>query len=373
MKKSVFFFAAVAALVTIASCNKSNAPADDQQMPAPKTEISLRTMSATKSAIDGTAFPVGYDMYVSAFRNLGSNPGEDAAADYFQDIRFTKDNTSGTWMSAQGAKYYPLDGTLDFLAVASAGYNTAENGIAPTRAWGASSNTAKQVVLTVPDNSVKFDDLMYAAANAQALSAAGTAMSFNHAMTSVVFTANCNVAYDAVRNAGITINSITVDQAKYSGTLTISNPAAGGGSGDLSALWSNLGDQKTHIAARVWNNANLGTNTSETALSGLNLTATSKSIASYPFGEAYVILPPQTAPRFTINYTIHNGFDADGTTPLNNTVQYQAEPTGNWEMGKKNIYDIQFTLTEIKIVPTVIDWVDTNKPNVTIPETNPEP
>ena len=348
--------AAAAVLVSAVSCTReTNSYVPDSI----NQEIALRTMGGlpTRSAIDGTAFPQGYDMMVSAFRNLGPNAGSsDSAHDYFQNIRFGYDGTAAAWKSEMGAKYYPLDGTLDFLALASAGFNVAANGIAPSLVWGESSNVAKKVVATVPDNSAKFDDLLYSSANGEGMSASGTNMTFKHAMTSVVFNAHCNVAYNATTNAGITIDGITIDGAKYSGTLTVSNPGAGGGSGEMSAAWSSLGSQQEHIAARVWNSANLGTNANESALTNLNLTTTSKDIASYPFGEGYVILPPQDAVPFTITYTVHNGFQADNTTPLNKQMKYKYTPEGTWDMGKKNVYDIEFNLTEILISPTVVPW-----------------
>ena len=215
---------------------------------------------------------------------------------------------------------------------------------------------AKQVGLNVPANNTKFDDLMYGASNAQGISSSGTAIAFKHAMTSVVFLAKCNMAYNAVTNNGITIDGITIDGAKHSGTLTVNNRSAGGGSGELNASWSSLGTTVAHVAARVWNAANKGDNASEPALSSLNLGTASKSLASYPFGEGYVILPPQDAVPFTVTYTIHNGMAADGTTPLNKQVQTQITPSGTWDMGKKNVYEIEFNLTEIAINVVIVDW-----------------
>lgn len=371
-KRFAFFGAlsiALAGLVAI-GCNKF----DSVNLPEFSKEIGIRPMggAATRSAINSTAFPQGYDMLVSAYRNVGDNAGEDVSQNYFEGIQFAYDAVSTSWKSTKGPKYYPLDGTLDFLAVASAGYNTASNGIAPTAVWGESSNVAKKVVLTVPANNAKFDDLLYGASNAEGVSASGTGMTFKHAMTSVVFVAKCNVAYNAETNTGITIDGITIDGAKYSGTLTISNPSAGGGSGDLSAAWSSLGDAQTHVAARVWNVANLGTNASESALSGLHLTTTAATLGSKPFGEAYVILPPQAAVPFTITYTIHNGKASDGTTNLSKQVQYQVTPEGTWDMGKKNVFEIDFNLTEILINPDIVDWDAVDAELVPVPMTGYE-
>lgn len=356
MKKILYFVAAVLVMASLSSCNKESAT--NVEFEAAPQEIALKAFTGvnnpTKSAIDGTTFPVGYDMLVSAYRNLDeAHKGDDKAADYFEGIHFKKDATAGTWKEG---KYWPLTGTLDFLAIACAGLNTADNGIVPTCAWGESSNVAKKVVVTVPDNSAKFDDLLYGALNGQKYVSTGNAMSFNHAMAAVVFTAKSNVAYDAAKNVGITIDSISVNGAKYSGTLTVSNPAAAAGSGDLSAAWSDLSDAKPYIRARVWNSANLGVNAAETELTGLNLTATSAAIATKKFGEGYVILPAQASVPFTITYTIHNGFKADGTTKLDNQLQYKYTPSGNWDMAKKYVYDINITLNEISIKPSVLDW-----------------
>jgi len=354
MKKFSLFIAALA-LFAMSGCNKQASPAD---VPDLGTEVSIRPLGLqTRSAVSGTAFPQGYDMLVSAYRNLGSHPGEDTAQDYFEGIQFGYNSDVTGWKSERGPKYYPLDGTLDFLAIAGAGINVASTGIVPSSVtWGQSSNVAKKFVVVLPDNSVKFDDILYGASNAQGLSASGSPMEFKHAMTSVVFLAKCNVAYSSATNSGITVDGITIDGAKYSGTLTVNNPAAGGGSGSLSAAWSSLGDAKTHISARVWNTANLGTNTTEAALSAFNLTSTYTNLSTSKFGDAYVIMPPQDAVPFTVTYTLHNGFAADGTTPLNKQMQFQYTPTGTWDMAKKNVYSLDFGLTEIVIKPTIVDW-----------------
>lgn len=345
------------ALLALSACNKES----DKGLSS-ETEIGLRAMSsATKSAVNGTAFPDGYDMLVSAYFNTGAFAGGDTPKNYFEGIHFAKNGTA--WKSTTEPKYYPIDGTLDFLAIASAGLKDADAGIVPTATWGASSNVAKQVVVTAPDNHAKFDDLLFGAANAQGISTSGTGIAFQHAMTAVVFVAKCNVAYDATTNVGITLTGITIDGAKYSGTLTVENPAAGGGTGDLTASWSDLGSPVANLAARVWDSGNTGIKTDETPFVGMtqHLTTTATVIdASHPFGDAYVLLPAQAAVPFTIHYTQHNGFQADGTTPLNADHQYQVTPSGNWAMGKKNIYSLNFTLTEIQVTPEVTNW--DNKP-----------
>lgn len=357
MKKHLIY--AAAAILAFASCQKE---ADLGNGFARANEISVKCVNGmTKSAINGTTFPAGYDMLVSAYRNLDATvKGDDIAADYFEDIHFAKGASDAVW-HAKTPKYWPLTGNLDLLCIASSALKTAENGVVPTCVWGKDGNVAKQVVVSVPDNSAKFDDLLFGRANAQTFVSSGNAVAFRHAMSAVVFTAKSNVAYNDTQNIGITIDSIAVNGAKYSGTLTVSNPAAGGTTSvddTLTASWTNLSASKDYLRARVWDSENLGTNAAETALSGLNLTNASTLLSAKPFGEAYVILPEQNAVPFTVYYTIHNGFKSDGSTKLDNQLQYKYTPAGGskWAQSKKNVYDINITLNEITIAPSIIDW-----------------
>lgn len=367
--KRISILATITALVFLTGCKKDVTVQPDNPSEY-QDEIAIRTIAGiTKSAINSTSFPEGYDIMLSAYKNVGSHKGEDASANYFEGIRFTKTGT--TWKSTSGPKYYPIGGTLDFLAVASAGYKSSSSGIVPTVTWGNGGNVAKRAVLAVPDNSSKFDDLMYAYANGSASSTSGTAMQFKHAMTALVFLAKSNIAYNSTRNIGITINSISVVNAKYSGTLTLNNPSAGNGTGIFTAAWSSLGNQKASIAARVWNTGNTGTNTSESALSGFNVPTAYNSIESKPFGDGYVLVPEQEAASFVVNYTIHNGFDLNGTRQVNDTYEKTISPGGTWEMGKKYVYQLNFTLTGIEFNPVIIDWNTNNSTTVLPPPMTP--
>lgn len=366
--KRISILATISALVFLTGCKKDVTVQPDNPS-GYQDEIAIRTIAGiTKSAINSTSFPEGYDIMLSAYKNVGSHKGEDASANYFQGIRFTKTGT--TWKSTSGPKYYPIGGTLDFLAVASAGYKNGSYGIMPSITWGASGNVAKRAVLSVPDNSTKFDDLMYAYSNDSPSSTSGTAMSFKHSMAAIVFLTKSNVAYNSTRNVGITINSITVKNAKFSGTLTLENPSAGKGTGNFSATWSSLGNQKASVAARVWNTNNTGTNTSESSLSAFNVPTSYNSLSSKPFGDGYVLVPAQTATSFTVNYTVHNGYDFNGSRQVNDTYEKTISPGGTWEMGKKYVYQLNFTLTGIEFNPVIIDW-NTNNSTTVLPPTTP--
>ena len=369
MKHCSFLILTVVGLALV-SCQKEKCM-DNAETVASEIELKSATNSS-KSSIDGTAFPDGYGMLVSAYRNKetgASAAADDASADYFEDITFTKGTTS-TWV-AKTPKYWPFNGTLDFLCIASAGIADAANGVVPTCVWGDSDNVAKKVVATVPDNSAKFDDVLYGSVNAQTYMQNGNPITFNHAGCAVVFFAKSTVAYDADKNSGITVTGITVSNPKTSGVLTVTNPAAGASSGTMGAFWDlSSAAVTTALKARVWDANGNGIRTDEPALTRLDLltaysdeganAASPTALNTKKFGDAYVILPPQDAVSFTINYTLHNGFKADGTTKLDTPLTYTYTPSNSekWGMGKKVIYLINFNLHKIEIAPTITPWVN---------------
>ena len=393
-----------------ASCNKEALTYYE----AEAEPIQVRAMTAssliTKAGIAGTTMPTNRQIVVSAYKNIDTDvAGSDTAQDYFEGITFSYDasSTPGKWREA---KYWPLTGTLDFLALSTEGYvSTAHpftsaqlaetytvgdgtsyqvktykvrDGIAPTSiTWGENSNCAKKVVAVIPDNSEKQDDILYGALNAQSYNSSGNPIVFKHALSAIAFVASSNIAYNGSTNFGITIDSISIDGAKYSGTLTVNNPAAGGGTGDVSAAWSNLASAKSQYYVQSVKNYPVPLVANKIAVS--NIKGDSAPVA-YPFGINYcntytatgdaqpalgtpwvarnagVVLPPQDAVPFTIKYTIHNGFKADGTTKLDNKMEYTYTPAADskWGMAKKTIYDIQITLSEVSVQATITDWTN---------------
>lgn len=361
MKKVILTSAIVAASVlALSSCQDRLVEVEGA---AVQSEIALKNVSGVvKSAIDGTTFPVGYDMRVSAYRTAPSTAGGDASGNFFEGIGFTKKD--GVW-KGYTAKYWPLSGKLDFLCVAASGLKEVNTGVNLTFAWNA-ENVASGVDVTVGDNSATFDDILFGAAKDQTYVSTGNVISFQHAQAAVVFTAKTNVAYDEEANVGITINAITVDNAKFEGVLSIDNTA------DLTATWDVTGaTAKDNVYARVWDEANTGVIADEANLEDFKLEEASTVYGGgKPFGLAYVILPEQEATAFTISFTIHNGFQKDGATPQDNPMVYQYNVAdvagGNWEQGKKYFYNIYIKLDEITIAPEVVDWVAADPTDVII-------
>ena len=351
MRKIVFILAAVAAL---AACSKTQTSINVG--PQGQKALALRGITGipTRSAVTGTTFPEGYAMRLSAWHNAGVNSGATQSSNYFDGIKFTK-NDDGVWAEA---KYWPIDPTssLDFLAYACAGIADASKGVVPTAVWG--DTVARKVTLTVPGVWRTFDDILYGSANNQFYVETGNPVLFRHAESAVVFALKSSVEYDETLNKGITVSSISVDTVQWAGTLTVLNPAAAGGTGDVSAVWSLQDTVKDHVNVRV-SSGNTGMDPAEPELADLILTDEFIDLDDNPLGEGYAIFPEQTASRsFTIRYVLHNGFKSDGTTPLNNELEYVYKCTDTWKAGIKYIYKIEINLKEITVAPSVQDWND---------------
>lgn len=336
MKRFLLILAAFG-LLGLSACTNLEVQAD----PGTQKEIGFTPVTnlATKSEgpIDGTALPADFDMRVSAYHNAVVTAN---SQDYFTGVKFAK-NASNHWSEH---KYWPLSGTLDFLAYACRGLNNASNGIVPTSVtWGDNSKVSEKVVMTVPDNDTKFDDLVYGGVLAKSWSddnGNGVTINFKHAYAVVMFTFTSTYAptdwTSNTDNTGIEVTGVTVNGVSYGGPLTITNGAT------PSASWGTLNAAKTNVAAHM-----AGT---------VQLTGTASTAA---FGDAYIIIPPQSSASdtYTITYVLHMGKDGDGTTDLNKTLTYTGSfVTTDWEMGKKYVYAVSIQPHEIQVNPTVTDW-----------------
>ena len=220
MKKIFVLIPAVA--LALVSCVKTQ----DVYTGAPESReiaISALSLPATKTAADtyagpiaSTTFPADLNMYVAAYQ-VSPTP-----ANYFGATQFT--NNGSYW---GGGKYWPLsEAYLNFLAIANAPSATFD---ATTPASGAE---------------ISFDasgqnDLMYAIGHAavsqdgNGLTFPNVEMSFRHALAWISFRVK--------GNAAITISSITLNGASYSGTYTVTHTNYNQSSNQsASGVWSSV-------------------------------------------------------------------------------------------------------------------------------------
>lgn len=276
---------------------------------------------STKSAITSGVFPTTRDMYVAAYHQGSSQ-------NHFTSTRFSY--SSGAWVAD---KSWPLSGKLDFLAY-SPGALTVSSIV-----WG-SSDVTSSVQFAMPDNSSTQEDILIGCAASKS-STDEVVIDFKHPQAYITFTGKASESYNATTNRGITINSITLKSAKYSGTVLANRSGS-----SLSFFWSSLGAAKTLAVP---------------GLSSTNLTTSAATLGSG------ILLPEQTEVGFVISYTLHNGKDSSGNA-INTTMSYDYTPssTTTWEAGKKYTYGINITLQGITITPSVALWTTGANKEVTL-------
>ena len=195
------------------------------------------------------------------------------------------------------------------------------------------------------DNSSAQRDLMYARGDGAVTQSVNALtfpnkvdMQFKHAQAWIDFKVKANSTVETA----ITINSITLTGAKYNGTYTVTHTAYNAKTGQsVAGAWSALPATGSDIAVPGW-------------------AAKALTTSFATVGNGLMIVPDDAATgdftSFTINYTF------DGKT-----YEYTYTPASTQvEQAKHYIYEINFTLNEIYINPTVTDWADQTATSVEI-------
>ncbi len=333
--KKLFFFA-TAALV-LASCNNDVTISENTALVGSNAqhEIALSSFAQRpkRAAVDGTTFPTGSAMQVTAF-------DADSARDFFDATEFTHD--AGTiW---KGGKYWPLSpATINFLAYA--------NFEGTSATWG-TTHKASGVTLVMTDNKSAQQDLLYACGTGTVSQSSNTLsfpenvpMKFIHAQAWISFKAD---AYDATSGGKVTLDSIVLNGAKYSGTYTVTHnnydktkaqrDADATKNGSVDGLWSAWGGAQ-NVKVPNWTPAAIAYDASG---DGVDV------------GDGLLVVPdndPATADftSFTIAYKLDGKAYKFTYTPATAAAQ-------NVDQAKHYIYKINFHLHEILISASVDPW-----------------
>lgn len=341
MKKSLFFVAAAA--VVLASCS-SDVKISENTVPVgsnQQREIAFSSVAHTlkHAPVINGVFPTTSTMQVTAF-------DADSARDFFGATEFSYSGANAIW---KGGKYWPLSpATINFLAYAE---------LEGTATWNA-THPASAVSLAMDDNSSAQKDLMYACGtgtvtqNSNALEfPTNVPMAFKHAQAWVSFMAD---AYDATSGDKVTLDSIVLNGAKYSGTYAVTHhnydktkaqrEADATKNGSVDGLWSNLGGAQ-NVKVPNWTPAAIAYDGSGDGVA---------------VGDGLLIVPDEAAtPDFT-SFTIH--YKLDGKA-----YSYTYTPAStNVAQANHYVYNIVFHLHEIEIHATVTPWADGGSTNVPV-------
>lgn len=337
--KKVLFMISVAA-VAFASCSNESTEYVGNEPEQKEIAFMPLAQKATRAAVDGTTFLTTSAMQVAAYDVTHTR-------DFFDATTFSYSGAGTIW---KGGKYWPLSPTyINFLAYAN--FQGTAGSETDGATWAVTPATAKAsgVTLVMTDNKTAQKDLMYAIGNGEVTQSGNTLtfptnvpMVFKHAQAWISFYAD---AYDATSGNKVTLNSITLNGAKYNGTYTITHTNYDATSSQsVAGAWSALGST-ADVAVPNWNGDPNNSNT--------KVIAYDSSGDGIAVGDGLMIVPDDdngTADfaSFTINYTL------DGKT-----YEYTYTPASrNVEQTKHYIYNINFHLHEIEISATVTDWAD---------------
>ena len=317
------------AVLALASCAKTQVISDETPSPIAFKAVVSNAVKAD-AQLEGTSLTADYAMYISATQYKANGSIETAA--YFKDVEFTTaDATPGAASEYKAAAplYWPIgNAALDFVAYAMP---SAKHGTPAATYDNEATNVASKVSFMGWDTYANQVDLLYDVKNGattatNALVPNGLTVNFTlkHAQALLVFQTKVNTTNK------ITINSITIPELKVNGDFVIDNTK-----NVLNAHWENLNAVPNEDVVAP------GTDPNADNLGDLIAATDYAQIGSS------LLIPEQPRINFVINYTI------SGNT-MNYTVNLDR---GNWEMGKKYIYQLDITLNEIIATQVVEDFL----------------
>ena len=265
-------------------------------------EIALKAYTGvmTKAPHEGTSMPTSSSMMVYASQ---STTEDGTYTPYFSAKPFTYGTT---WT---GSQYWPESGYLKFLAYY------------PSTLGTQTGDAVNGVTLTVTD--INQTDLLYSnLTNAQKCDTKPTAaLTFNHALAQI----QVKLAVADGKMANVTVNSVAITTPNIGGVFSF---------GASSAEWTS----KTPAGANLVMNKSLSANLETTAAA---------------FGEGALVVPgAQTS--LVIDYAVA-GLSKQETVELSTY--------GNWDAGKKYVYNVTISLDEIQLTASVADWDEDTKNN----------
>ncbi len=334
MKKIKLF--AAAAMMLAACSNESDVYTGTQQ----EIGVSGLSQKSTRAVVSGIFLVDGskLPMWIHAnYKDANSNYSK-----YIDNAEFIYDEDNDLW-KGKTPYYYPIDGTtndaMDFMAYSLSKNASKELSNHPKAVWSTDANfnnftgvTTTKELLKLTDLSLDGEtDVMYSdpCIGNSCPAASAPTLTFHHALAWLYF----NFKQGTIQNV-IKVKSIMVNDVSISGDVTVKykyNPTPTP-SYETSVGWTNL---STAAACQAFKPASTnGDDPNTTQLNGS------------------LLVPVQSRKSFTITYTLNNG----GTVSPDLTYTYPAAANENWEAGKKYIYVITITLTEIKVKAVVTEY-----------------
>ncbi len=336
--KKYLFLVSVAAVALTACTNESEEYVGSNQ--AREISFSPIAQKHTRAAVlDGT-FPTSNTMEVAAYQSAPTSGTPATGKNYFTKTTFSNVSSSTNW---SGSKYWPTGvATLNFFAVSGSGVNASDITIDNELTSASVAYTTEKSYSNTTQS-----DIMYAFGRGSVTKSGSSfvynsgvpvAMQFKHALSLISFTVK---AKDAASTA-ITINSIKLKGACYTGTLTLTNDAP---------VKASTGDVTTTVA---WS-----ADAAVAEVTVPNITGTLTTTAAPSAGNACLMIIPNSSAftSFVINYSL-NGVAYD--------YEYTPSSAVTAAAGTKYTYNIEFGSNEILIAPTISTWTSGTVGDITV-------
>ena len=321
MKKFLIIASAVA---VAAGCAKVTTVDTD----GPK-EIAFEAYNyaATKAPINGTSLSnSGHKIQVHAIHVNGTN------SEYFTSQGVSFSENAQTWYG-DPAQYWPAEGTLTFNAISPVVDNLTGTNSGSYFKYADGAVTSINAKLT--DNSTVQADILVAKTvtgqNKTNNGTSGVSMTFHHALAQIVITAKVNEGAPKTQINSITLNNTCQDATLAASTLD-NTP---------SFVWTDPTYTSTGIPL------------SGTGLLDKDLTSTEVKAT----GVLVVPVTEQVSAKYTITVNYDLGSN-EGLTYTTNLLSDDSDKISSWEAGKKYVYNLTISATEIKITPIVTDWTE---------------
>lgn len=312
-------YAGTIPLLCILLCNSCRKEMTDTSTPGRDAQVCVSAVcSRTRSIADSGLVPCDYTIWLSSrFRSVNS---PEADGDYFVGKPFV---CGGSLWRSEVPVFWPVGGSLDFLAIALPG----EKGqIAGNVKWH-SPDCTLGVEIRVDDCSLNESELLYSAAESSLEEGGSVRMEFHHSQAWLQF------RIGASSGGLVRIDSVCIRKAYAGGLLRISRGIY------LAAEWEFRGFRRRDI-----------------------MIPGSQALVLQEGRDAVcdILLPEQDACDITVHYSLKAAPESSWEEALPGVCRHSAG-ADPWFFGTKTIYDIRFRQGAIGISANVLEWEEDNR------------
>ena len=356
--KKIFF--SIVALAALAACSKSEVQYENPQ----EIGFAVVANTITKAPVL-TGFPEELSLYVNAFTTTYEpEVGETPAPDYFGNVVFARNSTSGKW-AGNPAQYWPNETMLQF-----SGYSISGNiGEGVDKVKGSYDPDNDQLTITGynpgDDTDEGANDLMWFPATIaydKTSGASGVEADMYHTCSWITFLVQGN-ELTSDSNGQYTVTSLKINDVNMIGKVICSGGTATDENDNPVTIsnrnlkyfvkWSDLYSQTDYVVTIPTAGIPLvGTYVAENQYEAKNIETGLKNTT-----DGNIVVIPQAPTTIDLEWT----YMSPAGKIVTDTATGKSLTLGtgiNWEPGKHYVYTITIGANEILVSPDSAEWVN---------------